>query len=92
MQCYVCGNFFDDNQPYCPVCGTMAQPPEPVYYEGMPPLEVQPPIPEPAQPEKKQRRKPHIALRIGMQLLSFVLCLILSVAIVGTVLLADLNT
>ena len=92
MQCYVCGNFFDDNQPYCPVCGTMVQPPEPVYYEGMPPLEVQPPAPVYSEPPKKARRKPHIALRIGMQLLSFVLCLMLCVAIVGTVALADLNT
>ena len=91
MQCYVCGSFFDDSQPYCPVCGTMAQPPEQVYYEGMPPLEVQPPIPVPPQPEKKQRRKPHIALRIGMQLLSFVLCLVLCVALVAAVVLADVH-
>jgi hypothetical protein len=69
----------------------MVQPQEPVYYEGMPPLEVQPPIPTPVQPEKKQRRKPHIALRIGMQLLSFVLCMVLCVALIATVVLADLN-
>ena len=92
MQCYVCGNFVDDNQPYCPVCGNMMQQPDPVYYEGMPPLEVQPPMYEPTQPSKPQRRKPHIALRIGMQLLSFVLCLILCVTLVATVLLADLHT
>lgn len=91
MQCYVCGSFFDDQQPFCPVCGTMVQPSEPIYYEGMPPLEVQPPIPMPAEPAKKQRRKPHIALRIGMQLLSFVLCLILSVALIATVVLADIH-
>lgn len=41
--------------------------------------------------EYKPRRKPHIVLRIGLQLLSFVLCLVLSVSLVATVLLADLN-
>ena len=91
MQCYVCGNFFDDNQPYCPVCGTMVQPPEPVYYEGMPPLEVQPPAPVYSEPPKKARRKPHIALRIGMQFLSFVLCVILCASLLATVVLADIN-
>ena len=92
MQCYVCGSFIEDNQPYCPVCGTMLQPPEPIYYDGMPPLEVQPPVPSPAEPAKPVRRKPHIALRIGMQFLSFVLCLLLSVTLIATVVLADMNT
>lgn len=91
MQCYVCGNFIDENQPYCPVCGAMLQVPEPVYYEGMPPLEVQPPVHAPAVPAVNKRRKPHIALRIGMQLLSFILCLILSVTLVATVIIADIN-
>lgn len=91
MQCYVCGSFFDDSQPYCPVCGTMVQQPEPIYYEGMPPLEVQTPAPAPTEPPKKQRRKPHIALRIVLQLISFVLCLILSVTLIATVVLADVN-
>ncbi|MBE6978112.1 MAG: hypothetical protein E7438_05685 [Ruminococcaceae bacterium] len=92
MQCYVCGSFIEDNQPYCPVCGTMLQPPEPVYYDGMPPLEVQPPVSAPTEPAKPVRRKPHIALRVGMQFLSFVLCLILSIALIVTVVLADVNT
>lgn len=91
MQCYVCGNFFDDNQQYCPVCGAMTQPPEAVYYEGMPLLEVQPQMAASAAPVKQKRRKPHIALRIGMQLLSFLLCLVLCVMLVATVVVADLN-
>ena len=91
MQCYVCGNFFDDNQPYCPVCGAVMQPAEPVYYEGMPLLEVQPPMAAPVEPTKQKRRKPHIALRIGMQLLSFLLCLVLCVTLVATVIVADIH-
>ena len=39
----------------------------------------------------KTRRKPHIVLRILMQLLSFVLCLVLVGSLVATVVLADLN-
>lgn len=92
MQCYVCGNFVDDNQPYCPVCGTVLQPQEPIYYEGMPPLEVQPPMPEPIPAPQPVRRKPHIALRIGMQLLSFLLSTVLGIVLIATVLLADMHT
>ena len=92
MQCYVCGNFVDDNQPYCPVCGTVLQPQEPIYYEGMPPLEVQPPMPEPIPAPQPIRRKPHIALRIGMQLLSFLLSTVLGIVLIATVLLADMHT
>lgn len=92
MQCYVCGNFIDDSQPYCPICGAVLQPQEPIYYEGMPPLEVQPPMPEPAFAPQPARRKPHIALRIGMQLLSFLLSTLLGIALIATVLLADMHT
>lgn len=92
MQCYVCGNFIDDNQPYCPVCGAALQPQDPIYYEGMPPLEVQPPMPEPMPAPQPTRRKPHIALRIGMQLLSFLLSTVLGIVLIATVLLADMHT
>lgn len=50
----------------------------------------------PAQPkpEKKaiKRKKPHFLIRMLMQLISLVLCVVLLVAVLGTVVLADLNT
>lgn len=75
----------------------VAQQPAPAMYQAAP--VVQQPAPAAAQPiaAKKQvkayktRRKPHIALRILLQLLSLVLCLTLTAALVGTVALADLN-
>lgn len=52
------------------------------------------PAPAPA-PKKvkeyKPRRKPHIVLRILLQFLSFVLCIVLTASLLGTVVLADLN-
>lgn len=67
--------------------------------------ESQPVVPQPtAADEKTQpvpaakkgktyqpRRKPHIALRILLQLLSFVLCVVLTASLLCTVVLADLN-
>lgn len=90
MQCYVCGTVFEDGLPCCPVCGTSIPEVEaaPMYDMQMPPLDVRPPVSNPV----VLRKKPHIALRIGMQFLSFVLCLILSVALVVTVVLADIHT
>lgn len=79
-----------------------AVPAEPVPVEFVPvapgPVEhasaVQEPQPAPA-PKKvkayKPRRKPHIALRILLQFLSFVLCIVLTASLLGTVVLADLN-
>lgn len=89
MQCYVCGTVFEDGLPCCPVCGTVIQEVEaaPMYYSQMPPLDVQPPAPAPA----PRRKKPHIALRIGIQFLSFLLCLVLSIMLVVTVVLADIH-
>lgn len=89
MQCYVCGTVFEDGLPCCPVCGTVIQEADaaPMYYSQMPPLDIQPPAPAPA----PKRKKPHIALRIGMQFLSFLLCLILGMALIVTVALADIN-
>ena len=62
---------------------------------------VQQPVPvaaEPAPAKKKEKkkaykppRKPPLLLRIPLQLLSFVLCLALTVGLLGTVMLADLN-
>lgn len=45
-------------------------------------------------PEKKavKRKKPHFLIRMLMQLISLVLCVVLLVAVLGTVVLADLNT
>ena len=91
MQCYVCGSFFDDNQPYCPVCGTLVRQAEPVQYQPMPPLEVPTPAPAVVVCERSPYRKPHIALRIGMQLLSLVLCMLLCVSLVAVVFIADAN-
>lgn len=58
------------------------------------PLPEPEPAPAPA-PKKvkeyKPPRKPHIVLRILLQLLSLALCLVLAVSLLGTVLLADLN-
>lgn len=39
----------------------------------------------------KPRKKPHIVLRILLQFLSFVLCVVLTASLLGTVVLADLN-
>lgn len=50
-----------------------------------------PEAPKPAKEKKPARRKPHIALRILLQLLSFVMALVLCVALLGTVVAADLN-
>ena len=47
--------------------------------------------PEAPKQPYRPKPKPHIALRIPLQLLSFLLCLTLSVSLLGTVLLADLN-
>lgn len=82
-------------------------PEEPAVQETPAPVESEPapvesePAPVPVEPapakkekkakEYKPRRKPHIALRILLQTLSFVLCLVLSVSLVATVVLADLN-
>ena len=91
MQCYVCGTLFEDGLENCPVCGTAMPMQEELCYNGMPPLEVELPPQAPAPQPKNQRRKPHIALRIGMQFLSFVLCMMLCVSLVATVLIADLH-
>lgn len=91
MQCYVCGTLFEDGLENCPVCGTVMPMQGELCYNGMPPLEVELPPQEPAPQQKYQRRKPHIALRIGMQFLSFVLCMMLCVSLVATVLIADLH-
>lgn len=69
---------------------------EPIVTEPAP---VQEPAVENAQPKAKdkprktvsRRRKPHIAVRILLQLLSFVLCVILTAGLLGAVVLADLN-
>ena len=53
---------------------------------------VTPPAPAPAPtPKKEKRKKPHIVLRILLQFLSFVLCIVLAASLVATVVLADLN-
>ena len=65
------------------------EPPQPVAQ----PVYVEPPQPvaAPAKRPYRPKSKPHIALRIPLQILSFILCLVLAVSLVGTVLLADLN-
>lgn len=63
---------------------------EPMPQAYVPPLEYEEsPIEPVCKPEK--RRKPSIGLRIPMQLLSFLLCLVLMVSMLATVALADLN-
>lgn len=71
-------------------------PPQPAY----PSAPVAAPVAEPMQPAatnkppkapKPRRRKPHIALRIPMQLLSFVLAVVLFAVLICGVLLADLR-
>ena len=62
-------------------------PPIPVPVPAAP---VEQPKPRP-EPQKTKRRKPHIGLRIPMQILSFVLCLVLMASLLATVVLADLN-
>ena len=79
-----------------PVAEPVVQPaPEPVIPSEVPPqpVYVMPPA-APATPAKKPYRpkpKPHIALRIPLQILSFLLSFILAFSLLGTVLLADLN-
>ncbi len=61
--------------------------PQPVYV----PVEV--PAVSSAQKTKAYtpRKKPHIVLRILLQFLSFVMCVVLTASLLGTVVLADLN-
>ena len=62
-------------------------PAQPVY---MPPVQPVAP-PAPAKQPYRPRPKPHIALRIPLQILSFILSFALAFSLLGTVLLADLN-
>ncbi len=66
--------------------------PEPVPVQPQP-VPVQPePKPAPKQVKaRKVRRKPHIVLRILLQLLSLIMCLVLVGCLTATVVLADLN-
>lgn len=61
--------------------------PQPVVVPVSQPAEQPVPVLKPV----PARRKPHIGLRIPMQLLSFVLCLLLIASLLATVALADLN-
>ncbi len=70
--------------------------PEPEAAPAVIPEPVPVAVPEPApapKPKKtaKPRRKPHILLRMLLQLLSFVLCIVLTASLLATVVLADLN-
>lgn len=49
------------------------------------------PQPKPVKAKKQRGRKPHIALRILLQFFSFVMAVALCAALLGTVVLADLN-
>ena len=96
MQCYICGNSFDDGQSCCPVCGAAVQPAEPMQQnipEASPEATqaVLPETPQPAAKPRKEPYQPHIALRVGMQILSFVLCMMLCSSLVATVVVADVN-
>lgn len=70
---------------------TPPEPVQPVFFQQ--PYAPQPPVSPAPAPQKayQPRRKPHIALRIPMQILSFVLCVILAASLVATLVLADLN-
>lgn len=85
---------------YEPIPEAVYEPiPQPVY-EPIPapdfapmPQTVMPAEPEdrPEAPKPVKRRKPHIGLRIPMQFLTFLLCLVLMASLIATVVLADLN-
>ena len=77
MQCHVCGHQYDDHLDTCPICAAQKV--------------VHIHTPEVIIVEKTGRRKPHIMLRLFMKLVSIVLCLILSLSLLGTVLIADIQ-
>lgn len=85
-------------EPMCEVEQEPAPQPEPVpVFVPQPepvPVFVAQPVPQPAPKQVKEykpRRKPHIVLRVLLQFLSFVLCVVLMASLLGTVVLADLN-
>lgn len=59
--------------------------------EAPAPMAFQVAIPSPVVATPARRKKPHIALRIFLQFFSFVFSILLTVALVGTVVVADIN-
>lgn len=101
MLCKNCGTPLEENAAVCEICGGSTEntpPAAEALPEGMPtaPAEA---LPEdtlcaPADtipPQPAKRRKPHILLRVLLQLLSLCVSLALCISLVAAVALADLN-
>lgn len=95
MLCKYCGTALEAQASVCGNCGAAVEAAA-EETEALPLPAAEPTVAEEtaaAAPEKagQNRRKPHILLRVALQLLSLILCLALCVSLVATVLLADLN-
>ncbi len=96
MLCKFCGTELEEGACLCPACGNSQAevPAEEMIVQESEEISAQKPVEEAAPaPVKapKVRKKPHIALRIPLQLFSLILCIALLAVSICTVLLADLN-
>lgn len=105
MFCSHCGAPLEEDALFCPDCGEKveeapelqepagAEAPvaseEPVAPEMPAPAVAQPPVP--VADTKKPRKKPHIALRILLQFVSFVLCVCMTAGLLAAVALGDVH-
>lgn len=103
MFCSNCGAMLEEDALFCPDCGEKIENEAPVMAEGPvvteAPVPVEEPVPaeepapteEPAPVTKTARKKPHIALRILLQFISFVLCVCLTAGLLAAAVLADVH-
>lgn len=97
MHCTCCGAPVEAEDIFCPGCGARldgSSAGEPVPAPVEEPVEepVAQPVPAPEEAgARPSRKKPHIALRILMQLISLVLCFVLLGTAIGAVMLLDLR-
>ncbi len=89
MVCKYCGTELEECVLFCPECGAQQEAPAVEEVPAQPPVEEA--APRSQAPAKKSRKKPHIALRIPLQLLSFFLCIALLAVSLCAALLLDLN-
>lgn len=94
MFCSNCGATLEEDALFCPDCGEKVEeaPAEEAVPAQEPAVSEAPAHVSPQAPEKKKpRKKPHIALRILLQFVSFVLCVCLSAGLLAAAVLADVH-